>query len=105
MVHAARKGDIQMFECLVEQRANVNDTLENLGKDSSDTAMVAAMLQHRQNWVDLAVSLTRCWRLPLTAVRLVHEYVVGFNWAVVSNEFNSASVFRVNKPMQRLTLG
>ena len=54
-----------------------------------EQTMIAAMLQRRQEWIDQAISLAGRWHLPLIAVRTIHEYVVGFNWAVVSQAFNS----------------
>ena len=76
-----------MFEYLVERGADIPMTMEM--EDSEDQVMIAAMLQRRQEWIDQAVSLAGRWRLPLIAVRTIHEYVVGFNWAAVSQAFNS----------------
>ena len=79
-----------MFEYLVEQRADISiHAMQMERQGSDDQAMIAAMLQRRQEWIDQAVSLTGRWHLPLIAVRTIHEYVVGFNWAVVSQVFNS----------------
>ena len=79
-----------MFEYLVEQRADISiHEMQMERQGSDDQAMIAAMLQRRQEWIDQAVSLTGRWHLPLIAVRTIHEYVVGFNWTVVSQAFNS----------------
>ena len=78
-----------MFEYLVERGADAIDEIPMEREGLEDQAMIAAMLQRRQEWIDQAVSLAGRWHLPLTAVRTIHEYVVGFNWAVVSQGFNS----------------
>ena len=80
-----------MFEYLVERRADTIDEIqmERQGYDDQANGMMAAMLQRRQEWIDQAISLAGRWHLPLIAVRTIHEYVVGFNWAVVSQAFNS----------------
>ena len=84
LVHAARRGDLSMFEYLMERGADItsNDELPE------DRDMIAAMLQRRQEWIDQAVLLSHEWRIPLTAVRTIHEYVVGFNWSAVLDGFN-----------------
>ena len=76
-----------MFEYLVERGVDIPNNIGTEG--SEDQAMIAAMLQRRQEWIDQAISLAGRWHLPLIAVRTIHEYVVGFNWAVVSQVFNS----------------
>ena len=79
-----------MFEYLVERGADIPINETQMGRQGSeDHAMIAAMLQCRQEWIDQAISLADRWHLPLIAVRTIHEYVVGFNWAVVSQSFNS----------------
>ena len=85
LVHAARRGDLSMFEYLVERGADLTSDDER----PKDRDKIAAILQRRQEWVDQAISLARRWHIPLTAVRTIHEYVVGFNWAVVSQAFNA----------------
>ena len=65
-------------------RFHINDT-QTKRQGSEDQAMIAAMLQRRQEWIDQTISLAGRWHLPLIAVRTIHEYVVGFNWAVVSS--------------------
>ena len=82
-----------MFEYLVERGVDISMTTEMEGCE--DQAMIAAMLQRRQEWIDQAVSLAGRWHLPLIAVRTIHEYVVGFNWAVVPQAFNSPTKFCV----------
>ena len=76
-----------MFEYLVERGVDIPNNIGTEG--SEDQAMIATMLQRRQEWIDQAISLAGRWHLPLIAVRTIHEYVVGFNWAVVSQGFNS----------------
>ena len=88
MTHAARRDDFTMFEYLVERGADTTHEKPRRYNDQ-DNAMIAAMLQRRQEWIDQAISLVGRWHLPLIAVRTIHEYVVGFNWAVVSQAFNS----------------
>ena len=81
-----------MFEYLVERGADIPVKTIRKGFRQGkfeDQAMIAAMLQRRQEWIDQAISLAGRWHLPLIAVRTIHEYVVGFNWAVVSQAFNS----------------
>ena len=65
-----------MFELLVEHGVVISSAIEN---DES----VAGMLQRRRDWIDQAAAITHRWDVPLTAMRLIHEYVVGFNWAAV----------------------
>ena len=69
-----------MFEYLVEHGAV-------LSSDDEMHESVAAVLQRRRNWIDQATALAHRWHLPLTAIRVIHEYVVGFNWAVVRDSF------------------
>ena len=78
-----------MFEYLVERGADSFNEIQMQHQGSEDQAMIAAMLQRRQEWIDQAISLAGRWHLPLIAVRTIHEYVVGFNWAAVSQAFNS----------------
>ena len=87
LAHAARRGNLSMFEYLVERGAAIPNFTRTKG--SEDQAMIAAMLQRRQEWIDQAVSLAGRWHLPLIAVRTIHEYVIGFNWAIVCQAFNS----------------
>ena len=85
LVHAARRGDLSMFEYLVERGAEITSD------DGQPKArgMIAAMLQRRQEWIDQAVLLAHRWHVPLAAVRTIHEYVVGFNWSAVLEGFNA----------------
>ena len=53
-----------------------------------DGSFVAAMFQRRREWIEQAVAIANRWHGPLTAIRVIHEYVVGFNWPVVLNGFN-----------------
>ena len=77
-----------MFEYLVERGADTNEIQMEM-EGAEDQTMIAAMLQRRQEWIDQAISLAGRWHLPLIAVRTIHEYVVGFNWTVVSQGFDS----------------
>ena len=81
-----------MFEYLVERGADAINEIQMERQGSKDNAMIAAMLQRRQEWIDQAISLARRWRLPLIAVRTIHEYVVGFNWAALSQGFDSRNL-------------
>ena len=72
-----------MFEYLVERGADI--TSEDELPEERD--MIAAMLQRRQEWIDQAVLLAHRWHISLTAVRTIHEFVVGFNWSAVLNGF------------------
>ena len=85
LAHAAQRGDFSVFEYLVEREAHVDLEIDTPG----DMDMIAAMLQRRQEWIDQAVLLAH---VPLTAVRPIHEYVVGFNWTAVLDEFNAGLV-------------
>ena len=85
LLHAARRGDLSIFEYLVEHGATFpSDEMMN----DEDRSLVAAMLQRRQEWIDQAVLLAHRWHIPLIAVRVIHEYVVGFNWSAVFDGFN-----------------
>ena len=75
LVHAANRGDLTLFEYLIERGAG--NALESAKKAVS----VNDMLQHRQNWINLATLLAQ--RLPLTTIRIIHKYAVGFNWSAV----------------------
>ena len=85
LAHAARRGDLSMFEYLVERGAEITSNNEH----SKDRDMIAAMLHRRQEWIDQAVLLARRWHVPLIAVRTIHEYVVGFNWSAVLDGFDA----------------
>lgn len=78
LLHAAQRDDLSMFEYLVEHGAAIPSDVDQ---------SIAAMLQRRQDWIDQATTLSQNWRIPLTGVRVIHEYVVGFNWAVVREAF------------------
>ena len=84
-----------MFEYLVERGVDTINEIQMQRQRPEDQNMIAAMLQRRQEWIDQAISLAGRWHLPLIAVRTIHEYVVGFNWAVVSQAFNSPTKFCV----------
>ena len=76
MTLAAQQDDWSMFEYLAEQGAMIPP------EDEMNEA-VASMLQRRQNWVVQAAWLAHERHLPLTAVRVIHEYMIGFNWSAV----------------------
>ena len=79
LVHAAERDDFPLFEYLVEH----GTTLPSKVGGSSDANAIAAMHQRRHDWTLLAVELAFEWHLPLTAIRVIHEYFAGFNWSVV----------------------
>jgi hypothetical protein len=81
LIHAARRGDLSIFEYLVAHGATIPVAVEVDGSD--DTTMIAAMLQRRRDWIDQAAALAHQWHVPLTAIRVIHGYVVGFNWSAV----------------------
>ena len=65
--HAARRGDLSLFEYLVERGAEV--ILE--GEQAEDQDLIAAMLQRRQQWIDQVCVLARDRHLPLIALRKI----------------------------------
>ena len=86
-----------MFEYLVERGADISiNEIQMERQGSEEQATISAMLQRRQEWIDQAISLAGRWHLPLIAVRTIHEYVVGFNWVVVSQAFNSPTHTNLN---------
>ena len=85
LLHAARRGNLSIFEYLVEHGATF---LSDEVMDENDRSLVAVMLQRRRDWIDQAVGIVHHWRVPLIAIRVIHEYVVGFNWSAVLNGFN-----------------
>ena len=89
LAHAARRNDLSMFEYLVERGADTIHEIQMERQGCEGQNMIAAMLQRRQEWIDQAMSMAGRWHLPLIAVRTIHEFVVGFNWAVVSQVFSS----------------
>ena len=56
--------------------------------EENDETLVAAMLQRRRDWIAQSVAIAHRWHVPMTAIRVLHEYVVGFNWPVVLSGFN-----------------
>ena len=89
LMYAAKEGQLPVVEYLVERGADPIHKTRKRRYGSEDKAMIAAMLQRRQEWIVQTISLAGRWHLPLIAVRTIHEYVVGFNWAAVSQAFNS----------------
>ena len=77
-MHAARQGDWTMFEYLLERGATLPSNL-----DSDDAQAIGGMVERREDWITVARCLAHRYHIPLTAVRTIHEYVVGFNWPVV----------------------
>ena len=80
LIHAARRNDLSMFEYLVEHGAVISP-------DEEMDESIVAMFRRRQNWINQATALAHRWHVPLTAMRTIHEYVVGYNWAVVYERF------------------
>ena len=78
MVHVVRRGDLTMFEYLVERGVVIPSDL-----DEELTGFVASMLHHRRTWIKQARWLAHEQHIPLIAIRAIHEYVVGFNWSAV----------------------
>ena len=76
LIYAARQSDWPMFEYLVERRPITSTAAES-------DADVQAVMQRRESWVVAARTLAHQHRIPLSAVRTIHEYVVGFNWSAV----------------------
>ena len=74
---AAERDDFSVFEFLVEHAAVF---------PSDKYGPIAAMLQRRRDWINHTAALAHKWHVPLTAIRVIHEYVVGFNWSVVSKQ-------------------
>ena len=85
-MHVARRGDLTMFEYLLQHGAVV--PAQGLGR--RDFRSIAAMLQRHQNWIDQAAALARRWHLPLATVRAIHENLIGFNWSAVSESLTHA---------------
>lgn len=81
LIGAARRNDHSLFEYLVEHGARIPFNVLLL--DNS----IADMLQRRQDWINQVVAIAHRWHAPLTAMRVIHEYVVGYNWAVVVEAF------------------
>lgn len=75
--HAAIRNDLTMFEYLLERRAVLPAVMLKTGGGGVFTALA----QERQQWASLFVALSQRWRLPLLAVREIHGFVIGFNWA------------------------
>ena len=80
---AAARGDMSIFEFLVERGVV-------LPFDEEMDQALADMLQRRQDWIDQLTGLSHRWHIPLTGVRTIHEYVVGFNWPVVCERINQS---------------
>ena len=73
MTFAIRHKAVSLFECLLER--GVVAPRNSAGFDD--------MLRRRRQWIEQAAALARRWRLPMTAIRTIHEYMIGFNWSVV----------------------
>ena len=70
-----------MFEYLLERGAVVTSITESDSDD--DTQAVNGLMQRRGSWMAAARPLAHRYHIPLTAIRTIHEYVVGFNWSTV----------------------
>ena len=92
LIHAAEQGNLSIFEYLVERGATIPS-----GEEMN--ASIAVMLQHRRDWIDQAKALAHRWHIPLIAIRVIHEYVVGFNWPAVRDTFE-----RVPKSVEVIAL-
>ena len=79
LIHAARRGDWTMFEYLLERGAVLPSNI----KSAADAQAVAGVVGRREDWLAVAACLAHRYHVPLTAVRTIHEFVVGFNWSVV----------------------
>lgn len=86
---AARRGDLTMFEYLVEQQGLAIPPATEL--DAATQAMMTKMWQRRREWTNQAGALAHRWHVPLTAVRVIHEYVVGFNWSSIYELLSQSS--------------
>ena len=78
LIDAARQGDLSIFEYLVEHGAMIPS-------EEAIDGSVAIMLQRRQDWISLIAVLAHEWRIPPAAIRVIHDYVVGFNWSAVND--------------------
>ena len=79
LIYAARQADWPMFEYLVEQGA----VARTITEPDADVQAVNGLMQRRESWVAAARTLAHQHHIPLSAVRTIHEYVVGFNWSAV----------------------
>ena len=68
-----------MFEYLLERGAIAHSVTES----NADAAAVDDLMRRRESWVVAAKFLAHERHVSLTAVRTIHEYLVGFNWSVV----------------------
>ena len=93
--YAAASGDLSIFECLVEHGAVIGFNDRVVDEVDESDIMVASMLQRRQDWIHQATGLALQWRVPLSALRVVHGYVVGFNWSAVSEAFSARRIASV----------
>ena len=67
-----------MVEFLVEHGAAIPVKMAG-----PDAVRIATMVQRRQDWIDQAFWLAYQCSIPLTAIRMIHEFLVGFNWLAV----------------------
>ena len=65
-----------MFEYLMEHGAAIPS-------DEEIDGAIVVMLQRRHDWVHRVVAIAHRWHIPFTAIRVIHQYVVGFNWTAV----------------------
>ena len=104
-MYAVIHRDAVMFECLLEHGAVIpsagdahttRDTLvtrvmkfirrhprsghhDQNTKDDLYNPM-NAMIAYREAWITQAIHLIRRMHLPMTAIRVIHEYVFKYNW-------------------------
>ena len=80
---SAQRGDLSVFEYLLEHGAAM---------PSNADESVNAMIQRRRDWIDQALAIAHRWHVPLIAVRVIHEYVVGFNWLTICEDISIKSM-------------
>ena len=85
LIHAARYDNLTIFEYLVEQGAIIPKLTTE-----GDNLSIKNVLQRRQDWVNQAVAIARRWQIPLTAIRTIHDYVIGFNWPASYEAFRNS---------------
>lgn len=67
-----------MLEYLVERGI--------IAPPTDEDAAYVTMLCLRRAWINHLLVLANQWRVSMTAVRTIHEYVIGFNWCDVLRE-------------------
>ena len=75
--YAAIQNDLLVFEYLLEKGAVLPTAMLNNGGGG----VFAALSEERRRWAVQLLALSQRWRLPLIAIREIHGFVIGFNWA------------------------